>query len=78
MSVRVDGKHVRILVLILSSLASLFLAISGVYLIANFRFGFDPHVKSLMVLFFSLFGFAVGVFVFWGVVDLLTLGEVES
>ena len=75
---RADEKHVRILVLIFVSLASLFLAIFSVYLTDILGFAFVSPVKSFFVLFCGLIGFAAGAVVFWRVAGLLTLEEVES
>ena len=67
---RINVKHVRILVLIFSSLVAPTFAIFGMYVTWNWTFVFERYVRSFMVLVVGIFCFAIGVLLFWRLVAL--------
>ena len=67
---RINVKHARILILILSSLVAPTFAIFGMYVTWNWTFVSERSVRSFMVLVVGIFCFAIGVLLFWRLVAL--------
>lgn len=67
---RINVKHVRILVLIFSSLAAPAFAIFGMYVTWNWTLVSERYMRSFMVVVVGIFCFAIGVLLFWRLVAL--------
>lgn len=67
---RINLKHVRILVLIFSSLVAPAFAIFGMYVTWNWTLVSEHYVRSFVVFVVGIFCFAIGVLLFWRLVVL--------
>lgn len=73
------AKYAKMLALILSSLATVVVPISSMYVLGDIMKGvFPEHVRNAVVLMVGIFGFGVGVALFWFVAKLLREQEEEE